>query len=417
MAVALKLPDLGEGITEGDIVNILVNKGDSIVVDQVLVEIETHKATVEFPSEYSGVVQDISVRVGDTVPIGTVLLTIQETNQKKTDEKTPSVASQEDDQESRELASPSPVYKQQAVATPPDRSLPIPASPSLRRRARVLQIDLYQVRGTGRGGRITHEDFDRFLLNYNVATNTSVLAPPLPDFSKWGAIDTKPYKSLRKKTAEHVTMSSQLLPHVTQFDEADVTDLEKLRKEMGVAIKAKGGKLTPMAFLLKAVAHCLQEFPQFATSLDEKAGEIVYKKYCHIGIAVDTPKGLMVPVMRDVNQKSLEDISIELVGIGQRARDCQVKIDELQGGVFTISSLGHLGGGHFTPIINYPEVAILGVSSHKHKVVVRDGEMLVRLMLPYAVSYDHRVIDGVAGVMFTRRMAEYLQSDALLENA
>ncbi len=408
MATELKLPELGEGITEGDVVNILVNPGDMIVFEQTLMELETNKATVDFPSECAGVVKDILVKVGDTVPVGAVLLTIEETSSQKTQQVASSGSSS-----IVKAATPSVTGVTSPVKTlagiKPDRSQRIPTSPSLRRRARVLGIDLYHVPGTGPGGRITTEDFDRFLLAQN--SGGGVQAPPLPNFRKWGEISAKPYKSLRKKTAEHVTMSSQLIPHVTQFDEADVTDLEKMRKDKGEELKSKGGKLTPIVLLLKAVAHCLEEFPQFAASLDEQGGKIIFKGYYHIGIAVDTPKGLMVPVIRDVDKKSLEKLALELVDIGTRARDAKIKVDDLQGGVFTISSLGHLGGTYFTPIINYPEVAILGVSRQEYKAVVRDGEVVPRLMLPYALSYDHRVIDGVAGVKFTRALAAYLEAN------
>jgi pyruvate dehydrogenase E2 component (dihydrolipoamide acetyltransferase) len=404
MATEMRLPELGEGIESGDLISILIKVGDTIIPEQSLMEFETNKATIDLPSDVSGVVKEIHVQEGTVVFVGTLLLTIEENSSQ---EASPSKKETVDIKTATAVAiveKPS-IVKRGVLA---DRKQKIPASPSLRRRSRILGIDLFTVLGTGPGGRITIEDFDRFLLAQG---GGGVQAPPLPDFTKWGEVSTKPYKSLRKKTAEHVAMSSQLIPHVTQFDEADVTELEKLRKVNGVAIQEKGGKLTPIVLLLKAVAYCLKEFPQFAASLDEKGGEIIYKKYTHIGIAVDTPKGLMVPVIRDVDTKSIEELAIELFILGGRAKEGKIKVNELQGGVFTISSLGHLGGTYFTPIINYPEVAILGVSKQELKAVVRDGEVVPRLMLPFALSYDHRVIDGVVGVKFTRALASYLEAN------
>ncbi|OED35104.1 hypothetical protein AB834_05195 [PVC group bacterium (ex Bugula neritina AB1)] len=404
----LLLPEIGEGVTSAEIARILVQEGDSIDKDQLLMEIETQKATVDFPADCSGIIQKILVKEGDSVSIGDKLLVVQE---KSGSSKKDIATSVKDAKVEKTEAAINPSFQRSRnTGVKADPSRRIPASPSLRRRARVLDIDLYDVPGTGPGGRITIEDFDRFLLAQN-SSDSSLKAPSLPDFSQWGKITEEPYKSLRKKTAEHVSMSARLIPHVTQFDEADVTELELLRKEKGQEIKKKGGKLTPIVLLLKAVAHALKKFPQFATSLDEKKGKIVYKDYCHIGIAVDTPKGLMVPVIQDVDKKSLEELALELVDIGERARLGKIKLSELQGGVFTISSLGHLGGTYFTPIINYPEVAILGVSRQEYKPVVRQGEIVSRLILPYALSYDHRVIDGVAAVKFTRELAEYLQTN------
>lgn len=412
------LPDLGEGIDSGDVVSVLVKPGDIVAKDQSLLELETNKATVDVPSPEGGVIEAVHIKEGQNISIGTLIATIKTAATGGAVQESSSMVAKSAG--SAAVAAPSATAVHAAnqadlAGVKAERGEAIPASPAMRRKAREWGIDLYNVPGTGPGGRITEEDIDRYLkaaISGNVqqvVRSSEPSLPPLPDFSKWGAIETEAYKSLRKKTAEHVTLSWQQLPHVTQFDQVDVTDLEAKRKSLAEAIKSKGGRLTPNVLLMKAVVHALQQFPQFNASLDTRKNEIIYKKYYHIGIAANTPKGLMVPVIRDVDQKSIEELAIELAELGARAMDGKIKPEELQGGTFTISNLGHIGGTGFTPIINYPEVAILGVSRQVPTPVVRDGNIVSRLMLPFCVSYDHRVIDGVAGAEFTRAIVQFLE--------
>jgi pyruvate dehydrogenase E2 component (dihydrolipoamide acetyltransferase) len=281
----------------------------------------------------------------------------------------------------------------------------LPAGPATRRIAREWQVDLQRVPGTGRGGRVTQEDVKAYLRS--LASGAAVVAgipqaPPLPDFEKFGPVERQPLTNIRRKTAEHMALAWSQIPHVTQHDDADITDLEAFRRQQ----KGPGPKLTMTVFALKAAAIALRQFPQFNSSLDLANGHLILKRYYHIGVAVDTERGLLVPVLRDVDRKSVNDLAQELLEAAEKAR--QGKVD-MSGGTFTITNLGGIGGTAFTPIVNYPEVAILGMSRARLQPVIRDGAVTPRLLLPLSLSYDHRVIDGADAARFTRRIAELLE--------
>lgn len=442
-----KLPDLGEGIHEGQVVNVLVKPGESVEADQPVMEVETDKAAVELPVPFAGVITSINVSAGDTVKVGAVLLTVG-VSAGSVDPKTtkhaesPAVAGNSPPvatQPVRDRATPRQT-RGAAVAEAPDRHIgPIPAAPVVRRLARELKIDLRQVRGTGPGGRIVREDVERFSLagpsGREAGSGSSTQsrqdamvdspirsadepatrvaaesAEPLPDFSQWGSVRREKIPQIRKAIARQMARAWATIPHVTHADEADVTDLEGFRKEHGQIFADKGAKLTLTAFLVKAVAGALQEFPQFNASFDETASEMIFKDYINVGIAVDTPRGLMVPVLRDVDRKSLMRISTEMRDLADRAREFKIDIAEMRGGTFTLTNVGSLGGTLSTPMINYPEVAILGIGRLDWKPVVREGQVVPRKMLPLFLSFDHRVIDGADGARFVKRVISFLEN-------
>ena len=299
---------------------------------------------------------------------------------------------------------------------------PVPAAPSVRRLAREIGIDIAQVQGSGPGGRISGDDVKAFSRQLHTeseapaapAGSPPVPSPSLPDFSQWGETERQPMSKVRRITAERLSYSWSTIPHVTQFDRADITDLEGWRKQYGKKAEAAGGKLTPTAIILKVAAAALKIFPQFNASVDMAAGEVIYKKYCHIGVAVDTDRGLLVPVVRDVDQKNIIELAVELTQIAQRARERKLAPEDMQGGCFTISNLGGIGGTGFAPIINPPEVAILGVARGAHEPVFADGEFTPRMMLPLSLSYDHRLIDGADGARFLRWLAQALENPFLI---
>ena len=428
--IEFKLPDLGENIESAQIVKFLVKTGDKIENGQVLFELETDKATIEVPSELSGIVKEIKVKDGDTVKIGDVVMLIETAEMQKpvvqkvetdTDEK------QRKPETERKREEPVQQISEERKSVPPSVPKRIgmpekiaPAAPSVRRFAREIGIDINQVHGTGPGGRISVEDVKKFAKRINQSLTQSGGAPvgikhePLPDFTKWGEIEIQPMSNIRKKTAEHLSYAWATIPHVTQFDKADITEIEKLRKKYTKTAEAKGGKLTVTAILLKIIASALKKFPQFNASIDMQKNEIIYKKYFNIGVAVDTDRGLIVPVIRDVDKKSVIDLSVELSEISAKARDKKITIDDMQGGNFTISNLGGIGGTGFTPIVNSPEVAILGVSRGQMEPVFKDGEFVPRLMLPISLSYDHRIIDGADAARFLRWVAQALEQPFLL---
>ena len=297
----------------------------------------------------------------------------------------------------------------------------VPAAPSVRRLAREIGIDVAEVRGTGPGGRISADDVkahSRALSSRRAAApaaaGTQTEAAPLPDFSKWGDVERKPMSNVRRVTARHMAGVWGTIPHVTQFDKADVTDLETWRRQYGKTVEASGGKLTPTAVAMKVAAAALSKFPAFNASIDVDSEEVVYKKYIHIGVAVDTERGLLVPVVRDVDRKNILELSVELTETSARARSGKLGIEEMQGGTFTISNLGGIGGTSFTPLVNAPEVAILGIARSSQEPVLVDGEFAPRLMMPLALSYDHRLIDGADGARFLRWFCDALENPFLL---
>jgi pyruvate dehydrogenase E2 component (dihydrolipoamide acetyltransferase) len=441
MATEVKLPPLGENVPGGDIVDVKVKVGDDVKPEQPLFEVEADKSTVAVPSPLGGRITKLLVKKGDHVETGQALAMIEEGNGRpdaKTGEKTAAAkpaekeAAKEAPGKEPKEANETPAAKAEDKKEPPPPSPapkpspnPIPqptgdggsihAGPATRQLARDWGVDLGQVPGSGVKGRVTQEDVKQFVRTIASGgagrAGAAHAAPVLPNFEKWGRVEAKPFESIRKRTAEHVSLSWRLVPHVTHHDVADVTEIEAFRKQQQ---EAKGPKLTVTAFVLKAVAIMLKEMPQFGTSLDEAAGKIIYKNYCHLGIAVDTEKGLIVPVLKDVDRKSVHDIGQEMTDLAQRGRDGKLKPDDMQGGVFTISNLGGIGGTGFTPIVNWPQVAILGLSRSQTEPAWQNGQWTPRLRLPLSLSYDHRVIDGADAARFCRRVAELLENPMMM---
>ncbi|MBK7105380.1 MAG: dihydrolipoyllysine-residue acetyltransferase [Ignavibacteriae bacterium] len=426
--IEFKLPELGENISSADITKVLVSVGDKVEKDQILFEIETDKATVEIPSEFNGIIKEVKVKSGDKAKVGEVVL-IVETGESQQVEKPIKV------EESKIVETKIEKPIQQKVEIPAQtkstfidtnikKEFPnkiAAAAPSVRRFAREIGIDINEINGSGPGGRISEEDVKKFAKSFNEKIRTGTGGMPigikreqLPDFSKWGSTRKEPMSNVRKKTAEHLSYAWATIPHVTQFDKADITDLENLRKQFSKKAESVGGKLTVTAILLKVIASALKVFPQFNASVDMDNKEIIYKDYFNIGVAVDTEKGLIVPVIKNVDKKNIIQLAVELNEISVKARDKKVTIEDMQGGSFTISNLGGIGGTAFTPIVNSPEVAILGVSRGSYEPVYKDGNFIPRLMLPLSLSYDHRIIDGADGARFIRWIVNALEQPFLL---
>ena len=416
--IEIKVPDIGD-FKDVDIIEVAVKPGDRVNKEDTLITLESDKATMDIPSPAAGVVKKILVKAGDKVKEGMPILILEETAEKEKTtgtstrvETAPAATTSPPPQPPAPRAAPATVTGAQIVGA--SHSAKAHASPSIRHFARELGVDLGLVYGKGPKGRILKEDVKAFvksMLSGNKLIGQGAFALPevAPvDFSKFGAIETKPLGRLKRLGGQHLHRSWITVPHVTQFDEADITDLEDFRKSKLDAAKKKNIKLTLIAFLVKAVVDVLQQYPEFNASLSPDGENIILKKYFHIGIAVNTDNGLVVPVIRDADQKGLFDIAAELGRLSDKAQQGKLTPTEMQGGCFTISSLGSVGGTGFTPIINAPEVAILGVSRAAVKPVYRDEKLVPRLMLPYALSYDHRVIDGVAGAQFTQHLSTVL---------
>jgi pyruvate dehydrogenase E2 component (dihydrolipoamide acetyltransferase) len=426
------LPDIGD-FEDVDVVEILVAPGDEVAVEDSLLVLESDKATMEIPSPLAGTVKELRVGVGDQVSEGALLVILDtggaapERDAEADGPPTPaSVAEPLPPAAAAERREPEPVEspKPAAAAEQPDpreASLTAPpaashASPSVRRLARELGVDLSLVAATGRKGRVLEEDvrgYVKAMLAKGTAAGVpiagvSVVRPPEIDFEKFGPTELQPLHRIRKLAAGNLHRSWVTVPHVTQFDEADITDLESFRQTQKAEATSRGFKLTFLPFVLKACARALQELPHFNASLDTTGENLVLKRYLHIGVAVDTEHGLVVPVIRDVDRKGLFALAAELQEVSEKARARRLRPEDLQGGSFSISSLGGIGGTFFTPIVNHPEVAILGVSKMEWKPVYREGEFVPRLLLPLSLSYDHRVIDGADAVRFTTRLAQLL---------
>jgi pyruvate dehydrogenase E2 component (dihydrolipoyllysine-residue acetyltransferase) len=459
MPTDFMLPELGENITAGDVVRVLVSPGDTITKDQPLLELETDKATIEVPSTVSGTVKDVKVKQGEKIKVGQVVLTVDDaggepaSSQTSAQEEKPkpqptgapeegglsqqmpearnappaaapdagAVARAESERDTGKIEAKPKRGEVVAIrggargtpAPPPPpaeaepEGLPPPAAPSVRRLARELGVDIRSVAGSGPAGRISHEDVQAYV-KAALAGGGGAAAPAraLPDFTKWGEVERKPMSNIRRKTAEHMASAWNTIPHVTQHDKADITVLEGLRKQYAPRAEKMGGKLTMTAIALKIVATALQKFPQFNSSLDAAGNEIVFKKSIHIGVAADTERGLLVPVIRDVDHKGVLQLAAELGAASEKARAGKLSLDEMQGAGFTITNLGGIGGTSFTPIVNWPEVAILGMSRAAREPVFVDGAFQPRLMLPLSLSYDHRVIDGADAARFLRWVAD-----------
>ena len=394
------LPDLGEGIDSADVSEILINPGDSVSIDDIILVLESDKASMEIPAEDAGVVKEVFVNAGDEVKTGAPLISI-EVSSGSTEESKPEPKEEEPKKEDKEIKieTKAPEIKSENISS--DKTF---ASPGVRRLARELDIDLTTVNATGPKGRITKDDLHGFI-KQKMAQGGSVGAVSLPkiDFSQWGSIDEQPLTKIQKITGDRLQQAWQTIPHVTQFDEADISVLNKKRIELKKEGEKKNIKVTFLPFIIKAVIKSLKEFPRFNSSLDHLGENLVLKNYYNIGIAVDTPTGLVVPVIKNADNKSILGLSEELMDLSERARTGKLKPDEFKGGCFTISSLGGIGGTNFTPIINPPEVAIMGVSKSIWKPVYdhKNKEIVPTFMMPFSLSYDHRVIDGAIGAAFT----------------
>ena len=400
MLKEILLPDLGEGIDSADVSEILINPGDSVSIDDIILVLESDKASMEIPAEDAGVVKEVFVNAGDEVKTGAPLISI-EVSSGSTEESKPEPKEEEPKKEDKEtkIETKAPEIKSENISS--DKTF---ASPGVRRLARELDIDLTTVNATGPKGRITKDDLHGFI-KQKMAQGGSVGAVSLPkiDFSQWGSVDEQPLTKIQKITGDRLQQAWQTIPHVTQFDEADISILNKKRIELKKEGEKKNIKVTFLPFIIKAVIKSLKEFPRFNSSLDHLGENLVLKNYYNIGIAVDTPTGLVVPVIKNADNKSILGLSEELMDLSERARAGKLKPDEFKGGCFTISSLGGIGGTNFTPIINPPEVAIMGVSKSIWKPVYdhKNKEIVPTFMMPFSLSYDHRVIDGAIGAAFT----------------
>jgi pyruvate dehydrogenase E2 component (dihydrolipoamide acetyltransferase) len=512
MPTEFKIPELGENVSAGDVVRVLVKAGDTIEKDQPVLELETDKATIEVPSSVAGTVQDIQVKPGDKVSVGQTVLTLDDgkdakegkkeaaakpgsgkaagrgqkgarieekpretqgskpkpqpsgaaeegglsqaavpgregggdeqrearrDDQRKAREDAEDQAAEAEEEETHEAAIEPPRQKRRGEVVDINRGArsaaataeapqgpPPPAAPSVRRLARELGVDIRRVSGSGPDGRISVEDVQAFvrsaLTGGGAAGAATQAAQPLPDFTKWGHVERKPLSNIRRKTAEHLGHAWSVIPHVTQHDRADITAMEGLRKRFAPEAERAGGKLTMTAIALKIVAGALQRFPQFNSSIDPAANEIVYKSAIHVGVAADTSRGLLVPVVRDADQKGILELAGDLAQASEKARAGKLALEEMQGGGFTITNLGGIGGTAFTPIVNWPEVAILGISRASWEPVWRpgsvegEGAFEPRLILPLSLSYDHRVIDGADAARFLRWVCEAFEQPFVL---
>lgn len=421
--IDLKLPELGENIDSADVLNILVKEGDSIERDQGILEIETDKATIEVPSTLTGKVIKILVKPGDKAKVGQTLLKVESgavdivEKKEKTKEKVPEKREEPEEKaiEEKEAAKGErTTFKPGEIDNqPPIMQNAAPAAPSVRRIAREIGVDIRQVQGTGPGGRISMEDVKAFAKQLNegrsITAGMPVQQEALPDFSKFGEIERKEMNKIRSTTAFHLSYAWASIPHVTQHDKADITELEQMRKAFNPKVEKDGAKLTVTAILLKVISSALKVFPKFNSSIDLNKKEIIYKKYFNVGVAVDTENGLIVPVVKDVDKKNIKELAIELGNIAEKARNRKVSLEDLQGACITITNLGGIGGTLFTPIVNSPEVAILGISRGSYEPVYKNGEFVPRLMLPLSLSYDHRIIDGADAARFLRWVCEALE--------
>jgi pyruvate dehydrogenase E2 component (dihydrolipoamide acetyltransferase) len=431
------VPDIGDYKDVG-IIEVMVKVGDTIKAEDNLVTLETDKAAMDVPSPYAGVIKEMKVKVGDKVSQGSLILLLESSDVAGAPQAgkldvpvtavpvtavpvaaAPSALASAPAAQAPNPSQPPLIRGGEGAAPSPDKGRGgeglAHASPAIRRFARELGVQVAQVKGSGAKGRVTKDDVQLFVKAALAqprgaagGNGLQVLASPVVDFAKFGAIETRPLSRIKKIAGANLHRNWVTIPHVTQFDEADITEMEAFRKELGAEYSKQNIKITPLAFLLKAAVAALQKYPEFNASLDAGGENLVIKQYCHIGVAVDTPDGLMVPVLRDVDKKGIVQLAKELGEISAKAREKKITAADMQGGCFTISSLGGIGGTAFTPIINAPEVAILGVSRAIIKPMHKDDTFVARLMLPLSLSYDHRVIDGAAAARFTVFLAQVL---------
>jgi pyruvate dehydrogenase E2 component (dihydrolipoamide acetyltransferase) len=477
MTTEIKLPELGENIETAEVITVLVAEGDTLRIDQPVIELETDKATAEVPSDQAGVVREVLVREGEEIKVGQAIMILEPYEEGAEGDATGTAEKAAPAEPASEVEAPTQVRTEPASApTPPpsrpepepdraaakpdlasatlgsgptrpqdspaitslDQGSPIlgsigdvaPAAPAVRRLARELGIDINEVRGDGPGGRISEEGvktYARQLISRAIAPQAPAPAPAfaqpsdpgpaipeLPDFSAWGDIERERASKIRRVTAETLSVSWNQIPHVTQFDRADITELNDWRKRYADKVERSGGKLTITAVIVKAVGGALKVFPKFNASYDARNEEIVYKKYVNIGVAVDTDRGLLVPVLKGVDRKNIAEISIELGDLAERARSKKIQADELQGGNINVSNLGGLGTTYFSPIVAWPQVAVLGVGRATNEAVYQEGGFVPRLILPLSLSYDHRLIDGADAARFLRWIAEALEQPLLI---
>ena len=441
------LPELGENIDSGDLVRLMVKAGDRVSEGQPVMELETDKAVVEVPSTVSGIVREIKVKEGSKIKVGQLIFTLEGGAPAAVPPRRHEPVEHVSGQQAARLAFQMAMKaegKTEEQALPPDQPQPamqlpfsmpaqlskvagthreaIPAAPHVRRLAREIGVDIHAVKGSGPGGRISDEDVKAHaksaLLAAAVAAQapreTAFLEPELPDFGKWGKTERVSIRGVRRKTAEHLRQAWNTIPHVTQQDRADITELEQLRARFAPRAEEAGGKMTVTAIALKVCASALKVFPQFNASIDMAKEEIVYKQYINIGVAVDTDRGLLVPVIRDVDKKNIVELAAELPQLSKKARDRKLTPEEMEGGTFTITNLGGIGGTGFSPIVNHPEVAILGLSRSRMEPEWVNNKFEPRLILPLSLSYDHRLIDGADAARFLRWIAEAFEQPFLL---
>ena len=445
-----RLPELGENISQGDLVRLMIAPGAKVSEGQPVMELETDKAVVEVPSSVSGVVKEVTVREGEKIRVGQVIFTLEggAPVQPEPPRARTMPVEHVSGQHGARLAFQAAIRaegKTEEQALPPDQPLPalpvftmpvqlgkvagteqrqpIPAAPHVRRLAREVGVDIYDVKGTGPGGRISEDDVKVYAKSLLQAASAAAqaparaghfAAPQLPDFTRWGKIERVSMRGVRRKTAEHLAESWITIPHVTQHDRADITELEQLRARFAPKAEEAGGKMTVTAIALKVCSAALKVFPQFNASVDIEKEEIIYKQYIHIGVAADTDRGLLVPVIRDVDKKNIVELAVELSQLSKKAREKRLTPAEMEGGTFTITNLGGIGGVGFTPIVNHPEVAILGLSRSRMEPEWINGKFEPRLILPLSLSYDHRLIDGADAARFLRWVAEAFEQPFLL---
>jgi pyruvate dehydrogenase E2 component (dihydrolipoamide acetyltransferase) len=446
-ATEFRLPELGENISQGDLVRLMIAPGTKVAEGQPVMELETDKAVIEVPSSVSGVVKEVKVKEGEKIKVGQVIFTLEGSSTSNEPRSKNAPVEHTSGQHGARLAFQAAIRaegKTEEQALPPDQPAqplpsfsmplqlgkvagtehraPVPAAPHVRRLARELGVDIYDVKGSGPSGLISDDDVKvhaKTILTAAVSAQQSPIAghftaPKLPDFAKWGKIEKVSMRGVRRKTAEHLAESWNTIPHVTQQDRADTTELEQLRARFAPKAEQAGGKMTVTAIALKVCAAALKVFPQFNASIDVEKEEIVYKQYINIGVATDTDRGLLVPVIRDVDKKNIVELAVELSQLSKKARDKKLTPADMEGGTFTITNLGGIGGIGFTPIVNHPEVAILGLSRSRMEPEWINGKFEPRLILPLSLSYDHRLIDGADAARFLRWVAEAFEQPFLL---
>jgi pyruvate dehydrogenase E2 component (dihydrolipoamide acetyltransferase) len=428
MAKDFKLPNLGEGVDSGDVVGVSVKVGDAVTKGQTMLEIETNKAVMDVPAPEDGKITSVNVKNGDKVKPGQAVLAYEPSISAPSAAVPAAKPAPIAAASAPKVATPTPVATradQRSAPTTPSafppaqQGIPAPAAPSVRKFARELGVDLHLVPATGSGGRIVEDDVKNYVkrvLQSGSSAGSGQAQPNLPDFSKWGVFEKQPLKGVRKATAEGMARAWALIPHVTQFDIADITGTEAARKKFMDHRKGQPGKVTMTVLAAKAVTKALKEFPTVNSSIDMLKQELILKSYYNIGIAVDSENGLMVPVLKSADQKSVVDLALEIGELAEKVRSRKIQLEEMQGGTFTISNLGGIGGVGFTPIVNWPEVAILGMSRSHEDYVIKEGKAAIRLRMPVSLSYDHRVIDGALGARFLRRVCEILGNPFELMN-